>query len=163
MRNIARQFYERESEGNLDALICNAGELLNRLTFTSESIETTLACHLIYGAYLLTDLLLPALRRCHELGREPRVVFVSSGGMYTTKFPAWRDMVVEAPQVPAEYISENVSSDVKGAYISSQAGEKKGEKKAEASNLVYDGTLQYAYAKRGQVRRYHCKKIDNHI
>ena len=33
-------------EGKLDALVCNAGALLNTKQFNAEGIETTLGCHL---------------------------------------------------------------------------------------------------------------------
>jgi dehydrogenase/reductase SDR family protein 12 len=70
---------------SLDCLICNAGALSNELTFTEEQIETTFATHLLFGTYLLTNLALPVLQSTPS----SRVVVVSSGGMYTTKFPEW--------------------------------------------------------------------------
>eukprot|EP00820_Chromera_velia_P012882 Cvel_23560.t2-p1 / transcript=Cvel_23560.t2 / gene=Cvel_23560 / organism=Chromera_velia_CCMP2878 / gene_product=Dehydrogenase/reductase SDR family member 12, putative / transcript_product=Dehydrogenase/reductase SDR family member 12, putative / location=Cvel_scaffold2441:25932-27503(+) / protein_length=524 / sequence_SO=supercontig / SO=protein_coding / is_pseudo=false len=69
----------------LHGLICNAGALLNELTLTKENVETTFACHLLFGTYLLTKLALPTL----ESTPDSRVVVVSSGGMYNTKFPEW--------------------------------------------------------------------------
>ena len=69
----------------LDLLVCNAGVLLNELTLTSERVETTFACHLLFGTYLLGELAMPAL----EASADARVVVVSSGGMYNTKFPSW--------------------------------------------------------------------------
>ncbi|MGD0448680.1 MAG: SDR family NAD(P)-dependent oxidoreductase [Candidatus Dormibacteria bacterium] len=62
----------------LHALIHNAGSLLPSYTRTADGIETTLATHLI-GPYLLTRLLLPQL----EAAPGPRVIVVTSGGMYT--------------------------------------------------------------------------------
>lgn len=47
----------------IDGLICNAGALLHSLTKTRDGHETTLATHLIYGSYLLTNLLAPVLAR----------------------------------------------------------------------------------------------------
>jgi dehydrogenase/reductase SDR family protein 12 len=69
----------------LDGLICNAGALLNHKTFTSEGVEITFATHLLFGTYLLTTLALDVLQSTPE----SRVVAVSSGGMYNTKFPSW--------------------------------------------------------------------------
>jgi len=69
----------------LDVLVCNAGVLLNERTLTTEGVETTFACHLLFGTYLLGELAMPALERAPG----SRVVVVSSGGMYNTKFPAW--------------------------------------------------------------------------
>jgi len=71
----------------LDVLVCNAGVLLNERTLTSEGVETTLACHLLFGTYLLGTLAMPSL----EATAGARVVVVSSGGMYNTKFPEWAD------------------------------------------------------------------------
>ena len=50
---------------------------------TSEGHEITFATHLLNGSYLLTSLALPLLRAAAA----PRVIFVSSGGMYNAKFP----------------------------------------------------------------------------
>lgn len=69
----------------LDSLICNAGALLNDKTFTTENVEVTLAAHLLYGTYFLGKLALPML----EATESSRLLVVSSGGMYTTKFPDW--------------------------------------------------------------------------
>jgi len=70
-------------EGKLDALVCNAGALLNSKQFNAEGVETTLGCHLLHGSYLLTQSLLPKLASAPD----PRVVLVSSGGMYLNKWP----------------------------------------------------------------------------
>jgi len=84
-----RAAWEKFSQGRaaprLDVLVCNAGVLLNELTLTSERVEVTLACHLLFGTYLLGKLALPAL----EATAGGRLVVVSSGGMYNTKFPSW--------------------------------------------------------------------------
>ena len=73
----------------LDALVCNAGVLQNTRTLTTEGIETTFACHLLFGTYLLSMLARPIL----EATPGSRVVVVSSGGMYNTKFPRWSEAV----------------------------------------------------------------------
>jgi len=62
----------------LDVLVNNAGALVHELIRTPESLELTAAVHVV-APYLLTTLALPALRRS-EL---PRVVTVTSGGMYS--------------------------------------------------------------------------------
>jgi dehydrogenase/reductase SDR family protein 12 len=59
---------------------------LNEKKLTSEGKEATIASHLIGGSYLLSNLLMPQLRAA---GTEARVIFVTSGGMYLTKFPSW--------------------------------------------------------------------------
>jgi len=73
------------STDRLDGLLCNAGVLLNEKTLTKEGIETTFACHLLFGTYLLGSLAMPLL----EATPASRVVVVSSGGMYNTRWPAW--------------------------------------------------------------------------
>jgi len=74
----------KTKENKLDALICNAGVLLNERTETSEGVETTFASHLIFGSYMLGLSLMPSIDP-----KEGRIIFVSSGGMYNTKFPSW--------------------------------------------------------------------------
>jgi len=71
----------------LDALVCNAGALLNEKTISSEGVEVTFATHLLFGTYLLGSLALPTL----STTQDSRLVIVSSGGMYNSKFPAWED------------------------------------------------------------------------
>lgn len=69
----------------LDALVCNAGALMNSKTMTREGLEVTFASHLLFGTYLLTTLAIPTMKDTEEA----RVVVVSSGGMYNSKFPRW--------------------------------------------------------------------------
>jgi len=78
------------NESVLHGVVCNAGALYNERQNTSEGVEATLALHLLYGSYLLSSLLLPALRAGAVSGRGSAVVFVASGGMYNTKFPKWK-------------------------------------------------------------------------
>lgn len=67
----------------VDVLIHNAGALDDVRSVSPEGIETTVATHLV-GPALLTRLLLPHLRRARVLaGEAARVLFVTSGGMYT--------------------------------------------------------------------------------
>jgi len=84
VRNVAKEL--QTCVEKVDCLVCNAGVLLNDRRETSEGNEVTISCHLIGGSYLLSTLLLNQLKAA---GRESRVVFVSSGGMYNTKFPKW--------------------------------------------------------------------------
>merc|ERR1719223_597172 len=84
VREVVSDFQSMESK--VDCLVCNAGVLLNDRQVTSEGNEVTFASHLLGGSYLLSTLLLPQLKAA---GDEARVVFVSSGGMYNTKFPEW--------------------------------------------------------------------------
>ena len=89
----------------LDALVHNAGALLNERQTQPDGLETTVAVHVV-GPFLMTGLLLD------RLGPGSRVVTVSSGGMYT------------APLTVAGL---------------------------EMSEDEYNGSTQYALAKRAQV------------
>ncbi len=76
----------------LDCLICNAGALTNSKLLTKEGVEVTFAAHLLFGTYLLGKLALPYLESAVRGGsHEGRLIVVSSGGMYNTKFPSWED------------------------------------------------------------------------
>lgn len=108
--NFAAHRTSTGSETRLDGLICNAGALLNEKTFTGEGIEVTFASHFLFGTYLLGSLAMPLLKATGNA----RLIVVSSGGMYNTRFPDW------------------------ATATSTGSGK-------------YDGTLAYAYAKRGQV------------
>ena len=72
-------------ENNVDVLVCNGGVLLNEKQTTKEGNEVTFASHLLGGSYLLSQLLIPQIKAAED----PRIIFVSSGGMYTTPFPDW--------------------------------------------------------------------------
>ena len=75
-----RTFCEQFDETQIDVLIHNAGILPDTLQKTEDGLESTLATHLV-GPYLMTHLLLPRLKQ----GDRPRIIWVSSGGMYTQK------------------------------------------------------------------------------
>jgi dehydrogenase/reductase SDR family member 12 len=66
----------------LDVLIHNAGVLPATRTETDDGHEVTLATHVL-GPVLLTELLLPIL----ATSSDPRVILMSSGGMYTQSLP----------------------------------------------------------------------------
>ena len=76
----------QSAEKQVDCLVCNAGALLNKRTETSEGNEVTFASHFLGGSYLLSQLLLPQLQEAAN----PRVIFVTSGGMLNSKFPDWK-------------------------------------------------------------------------
>jgi dehydrogenase/reductase SDR family protein 12 len=67
----------------LDILVHNAGVLPQERTETEDGHELTFATHVL-GPLLMTDLLRPLL----AVSRDPRVVLVSSGGMYTQRLRA---------------------------------------------------------------------------
>jgi dehydrogenase/reductase SDR family member 12 len=75
----ARAFAEG-FEGPLSVLVHNAGVMPARRQVTAEGNELTLATHVL-GPHLLCGLLRPAL----VAGTPSRVIWVSSGGMYTQR------------------------------------------------------------------------------
>lgn len=83
IQRVVLEFQAKEEK--LDCLVCNAGALFNDRRVNSEGQEVTLMSHLVSGSYQLTKLLLPSLTKSGDA----RVVYVSSGGQYNTKFPEW--------------------------------------------------------------------------
>ncbi len=72
--------------GRIDALhglVHNAGGMPKKRTETPQGHETQLACHVL-GPQVMTQELLPMLHNAHGAS----VVFMSSGGMYTTPLSA---------------------------------------------------------------------------
>jgi dehydrogenase/reductase SDR family protein 12 len=70
----------RAPEGPLDVLVHNAGVLPRTYEETAWGLERTLATNLV-APFRLTSELLPRL----ELGSQARMIWVSSGGMYTQR------------------------------------------------------------------------------
>jgi len=70
----------KSSYSVLDLLVNNAGALFNERTVTEEGYEKSAAL-LLYSPYVLTEKLLDIL----EKSKSPRIINVSSGGMYTQK------------------------------------------------------------------------------
>jgi len=101
----------KEKENKVDVLVCNGGVLLNDKRTTTEGNEVTFASHLLGGSYLLSQLLLPQFNAAED----PRIIFVSSGGMYTLPFPDW----------PTATSSEGASHDYDGnsAYAYAKRGQ----------------------------------------
>lgn len=78
VRELGRRFEAERPD--LHALINNAGVMPPERTHTDEGVELAFATNVL-GPFLLTALLLPALRR----GAPSQVVNVSSGGMYSRR------------------------------------------------------------------------------
>ena len=78
--NEVRAVAERLRGDRVDVLVHNAGVLPARRSVTPQGHELTLATHVL-GPLLLSELLRPALTG-------GRVIWVSSGGMYTQALPA---------------------------------------------------------------------------
>lgn len=79
----------RLAQSPVDVLIHNAGVLPDERIETRDGLELTFATH-VAGPFLLTRLLEPRLRE----SKDARVVWVSSGGMYTQRLslrdPNWQ-------------------------------------------------------------------------
>jgi NAD(P)-dependent dehydrogenase (short-subunit alcohol dehydrogenase family) len=75
-----RQFARGLDARRVDVLVHNAGVLPDQRVLSPQGHEVTLATHVL-GPWLLTHELLPRLKA----SRDARVVFVSSGGMYTQR------------------------------------------------------------------------------
>lgn len=73
-------FAERFPREKVDVLVHNAGVLPDERVETARGLELTLATNVV-GPFLLTRLLEPKL----QAARDARVIFVSSGGMYSTR------------------------------------------------------------------------------
>ncbi len=78
VRELAAAYLERGDP--LHVLVNNAGVLPSARSLTDEGFELTFATNVL-GPFLLTALLLPALRR----SAPARVINVSSGGMYSAR------------------------------------------------------------------------------
>mmetsp|Transcript_43555 Transcript_43555/g.102651 ORF Transcript_43555/g.102651 Transcript_43555/m.102651 type:complete len:327 (-) Transcript_43555:36-1016(-) len=105
VRRVAAQL--KSKLRTLDCLVCNAGALADERTATKEGHEVTFAAHLLCGTYLLTMQLMPLLKAA----KDPRVVVVSSGGMYTTAYDQ------------ARAVDPEVSFDGQLAYANAKRGQ----------------------------------------
>ena len=74
--------------------------LLNNLTVTKEGVEVTFAAHLLYGTYLFGSLAKDALKACPNGGR---LIAVSSGGMYNTKWPGIDEAASNSAKFSKQY------------------------------------------------------------
>ncbi len=81
VRDFAGRF--SSDHERLDVLVHNAGVLLDDRSVTSDGVETTFATHVL-GPFALTILLRDVLVR----SQPSRVLWVTSGGMYTTSLDA---------------------------------------------------------------------------
>ena len=89
------------AEGPVDVLVHNAGVLPDARIETRDGLELTLATHVV-GPFLLTRLLEPRLRA----SKDARVIWVSSGGMYTRRLslrdPNWEGRAYDGALAYAE-------------------------------------------------------------
>ena len=127
----------------VDGLVCNAGILLNDRQLTDDGIECTAATHLVYGSYYFSKRLLGSAGAGSagaRLSDSARVVFLSSGGMYNTKF-SWEGCLSIDP---SRYRC------VKGAPRRTCTTRTRTNSTLLCTS-AHSGNLAYAYAKRGQV------------
>lgn len=106
----------RHIGGVLDVLVCctlDEEPPAAQREVSCEGVEVVFAKHLLAGRYLLTTLLLPALRAAAQAGGRPRVVMVVSGELYFTKFPSLR---VAASEGDETYLPSR-------SYASAQRGQ----------------------------------------
>jgi len=88
VERCAVELTEKWKETTLDGVVCNAGALLNKRVETKEGVETTFACHFLFGTYLLGKLVMPLLKQSSD----PRLVIITSGGMYNSKLEPFADL-----------------------------------------------------------------------
>ncbi|HNE77434.1 MAG TPA: SDR family NAD(P)-dependent oxidoreductase [Solirubrobacterales bacterium] len=96
-----------KSGDRLDVLINNAGVMPAEREYTDEGFELTFATNLI-GPYLLTELLLPRLRE----GDNPRVITMSSGGMYSSGFSFRDPQLAEKDYKPTSFYAHTKRGEV---------------------------------------------------
>jgi NAD(P)-dependent dehydrogenase (short-subunit alcohol dehydrogenase family)/peroxiredoxin len=84
-----RHFADNLDDDSVDVLVHNAGLLIDERVETPQGLELTFAVH-VAGPHLLTRLLRSRLARSDDA----RVIWVSSGGMYTRRLqledPQWK-------------------------------------------------------------------------
>ncbi|MDA8016447.1 MAG: SDR family NAD(P)-dependent oxidoreductase [Thermoanaerobaculia bacterium] len=79
-----RELVARIGDAPIDVLVHNAGVLSNERVLTEDGLELAWATH-VAGPFLLSWLLTPNLRAAAEQKGESRLIWVSSGGMYTQR------------------------------------------------------------------------------
>lgn len=105
VREFADSFIE--SEAALDVLINNAGVMPEERRQTDEGFELTFATNVL-GPFLLTELLLPRLRE----GDNPRVILMSSGGMYSSGFNLRDPQLTEQEYKPTSFYAHTKRAEV---------------------------------------------------
>lgn len=99
----------------VDVLVNNAGVLLDARTSTEADLETTLATNLI-GPWSLTAALIDHLRRGHN----SRIIWVSSGGMYTQRLNIQH---LETPPEPFDGVRAYAQTKRAMVYLSARLGQ----------------------------------------
>lgn len=110
----------------VDVLVHNAGVLPDQRLAAPQGHELTLATHVL-GPWLLTRALLPKLRASSDA----RVIFVSSGGMYSQRLslddPEWRRRSYDGVQAYAQtkrmqvVLAESLADELRGSRVTVSA------------------------------------------
>lgn len=87
VRSAAAELQKRNPA--IDVLIHNAGALDDVRHTTPEGLEQTVACHVV-GPFLLSEMLRPQLCEAALKASRARVLWVSSGGMYSERLDVSR-------------------------------------------------------------------------
>ena len=99
--DAVREYVDRSKFERVDVLIHNAGVLPDKRLVTRQGLEVTFATH-VAGPHLLTHLLGKSLRASPDA----RVIFVSSGGMYTQRLSlediGWQDRTYDGVHAYAQ-------------------------------------------------------------
>ncbi|MEC8193412.1 MAG: SDR family NAD(P)-dependent oxidoreductase [Myxococcota bacterium] len=103
----------------VDVLINNAGVLLDRRERAASGLEQTLATNLV-GPWALTAKLMGHLRR----GTNSRIIWVSSGGMYTQRLNIGH---LEEPPTPFDGVRANAQTKRAMVMLSQRLGQELGD------------------------------------
>jgi len=115
---------------DLDVVVHNAGAMFPERLLTADGIERTYQVHVV-APFLLTMLLVPHL----AVRADPRVVWVSSGGMYTER------LVVRRVDSPGGYRPSVAYARAKRAQVelSAELHARLGERTGIASHAMHPG------------------------
>lgn len=81
IRNFVSQFQELGYP--IDGIVQNAGVMIHDRQITKDGLECNFATN-IAGIFLMNELFMPLLEKTYNTNkRNPKVIVVSSGGMYT--------------------------------------------------------------------------------
>ena len=90
VEDAVKELKEQLIDKPIDALVCNAGAMLSNKQMTIDNVETTFACHFLFGTYYLGKLCLPLLERSDQ----SRLIIVSSGGQYTVPLKPFNELLL---------------------------------------------------------------------
>lgn len=146
------QFAEKflKAFDQLDGLINNAGAMFSERELTEEGIERTFATNLL-GSFLLTKHMTPLL----EKSDDGRIIFVSSGGMYTQKLDVNDLQNDRMPYKPATAYAQTKRGQVMLAEMLAEKLKAKGI----AVNSMHPGWVDTTALKRGMPRFHRLMKL----